>query len=231
MATLSRDQLYSYARAAGFTGAALDEVVAIALAESGGNTTHVNVNAASTTTIGGKTTKVPAGTKDRGVLQINDWWNPSVSDTCAFDPTCSFQWAFKVTGGKQPTSSSDPFKPYWVTVQNGAYKKYLTSGSASGVNNPVASGVGTTAGATTGAAAPAIPFIDLSPITNWLASMQGLWDWLSNPIRVIKLIVGIMLVAGSIFLLVSPEGNAAAGIIQDVLPEAKAQPKEAKEDE
>lgn len=100
------------------------------------------------------------------------------------------------------------------------------------MNNPVASGVGTAAGALTGAAAPAIPFIDLSPITNWIASMQGLWDWLSNPIRVLKLIVGVMLIAGSIFLLVSPEASQAAGIIGDFLPgEEKAQPKEAKEDE
>jgi hypothetical protein len=44
MAVLSRAQLYQYAQGAGFTGAAADEVVAIALAESGGDTTHRNVN-------------------------------------------------------------------------------------------------------------------------------------------------------------------------------------------
>jgi Lysozyme like domain len=164
MTVLSRAQLYQYAQAAGFSGAAADEVVAIAFAESSGDTTHVNVNGASVTKIGGVTTNVPAGTKDRGILQINDWWNSGkpgsgalVTDACAFDPTCSFKWAYGVTGGKQPTASSDPFRAYWVTVQNGAYKKYLTPGGASTSTNTSTSSTSSTpsnpgiSGAVTGA--------------------------------------------------------------------------------
>lgn len=151
MATLNRAQLYSYAKNAGFTGAALDEVVAIALAESGGDTQHINVNKnGSTSTVNGKTVQVPAGTKDRGVLQINDWWNngqpghgAAVSDAQAFDPAFSFSWAYKVTGGKQPTASSDPFKAYWVTVQNGRYKQFLTPGGGGSSSNGSTTGSST----------------------------------------------------------------------------------------
>jgi hypothetical protein len=155
MANLTRSQLYGYAEAAGFTGSALDEVVAIAFAESGGDPTHKNVNGSSTATVNGQTVNVPAGTVDRGILQINDWWNNGstghgalVDDACAFDPTCSFKWAYKVTGGKQPSSSSDPFKPYWVTVQNAAYKQYLTPGWAN--SNTVTMPSGTSSATSSG---------------------------------------------------------------------------------
>ena len=124
MTKLSRDQLYQYGKQAGFTGAALDEVVAIAFAESAGDTQHQNVNHAQLTVNG---TTYPFST-DRGVLQINREWNPDVSDACAFDPVCSFAWAYKVTGGRQPAPGADPFKAYWVTVQQGQYKQFLTPG-------------------------------------------------------------------------------------------------------
>lgn len=49
----------------------------------------------------------------------------------------------------------------------------------------------------------------LSGIYSWFSSMQGLWDWLSNPIRIIKLITGILLIAVSIVLLVTPGDTIA----------------------
>jgi len=209
MATLSRDQLYQYGAAAGFTGGALDEVVAIALAESSGDTQHVNVNGPDT--INGKSV---SSSRDRGVLQINDIWNPDVSDAQAFDPTFSFQWAYKVTQGGQ----ANLFQAYWVTVQNGAYKQYLTAGSSGATGT-----TGTTTGLTMG-----VPMIDLTPITSWLTSLNSLWDWLRNPIRLIKLLVGLGLVVSSILLLLSPEAEevveAATG-----LPDAL--PKDGKDDE
>src|SRR5579875_3675878 len=127
MAILSRQQLYQYGYQAGFRGSALDEVVAIALAESGGDTQHIHVNGPSVT----NGIAVPAGTVDMGVLQINNWWNngqpghgPLVTQAQAFDPAYAFQWAYNVTKGGQPGL----FHAYWVTVQNGAYLKYLTPG-------------------------------------------------------------------------------------------------------
>lgn len=143
MTTLGCSQLYQYAVAAGFSGAALDEVVAIALAESGGDTMHINNNPnGSTAVVNGKTVNVPPNTKDYGVLQINTWWNPNVSVAQAQDPTFAFKWAYQMTGGKQPSATSDPFKPYWVTVQNGAYKSKLgqCSGSSSASSASSASG-------------------------------------------------------------------------------------------
>ncbi len=234
MTVLSRAQICAYAKGAGFTGAALDEIVAVALAESGGDTQHVNVNkSGSTAVVNGKTIQVPAGTKDRGLVQINDWWNNGksppgggggalVTDAQAFDPAFSMQWAYGRTGGKQPSAASDPFKAFWVTVQNGAYKSHLVTGGCSGVSGTTTSGVSslgaglaqgltatTLAGAGTATSASTsgsiLPTIDLSPITNWLGSLQPLWNWLSNPIRVVKMIVGIMLIGISAFLLIAPE--------------------------
>jgi hypothetical protein len=70
--------------------------------------------------------------------------------------------------------------------------------------------------------------IDLTPITSWLTSLNSLWDWLRNPIRLIKLLVGLGLVVSSILLLLSPEAEevveAATG-----LPDAL--PKDGKDDE
>lgn len=225
MTVLSRAQICSYAKAAGFTGAALDEIVAIALAESGGDTMHINNNPhSSTAVVNGKTVQVPANTKDYGLVQINTWWNPSVSIQQAQDPAFAMQWAFQRTGGKQPSAASDPFKPYWVTVQNGAYKQHLVSGGCSGVTGTTLSSVsslgaglaqnvaasalsaagagGSTSTSTSGSI---LPTIDLSPITNWLSSLQPLWNWLANPMRVVKMIVGLMLIGVSLFLLAAPE--------------------------
>jgi hypothetical protein len=50
----------------------------------------------------------------------------------------------------------------------------------------------------------------LSDIFSWFSSMQGLWDWLQNPMRLIKLLVGIGLVLASILLLIAPEGKEIA---------------------
>lgn len=46
----------------------------------------------------------------------------------------------------------------------------------------------------------------LSDIFGWLSSLQPLWEWLGNPLRVLKLIVGIMCIFASVFLLITP-GN------------------------
>jgi len=38
----------------------------------------------------------PAGSKDRGVLQINDYWHSNVSDECSFDIECSVKYTIKM---------------------------------------------------------------------------------------------------------------------------------------
>lgn len=109
MAILTQDQLTQDASQAGFTGTGLQDIVAIAMAESGGNTLASN-------TVGNS-----AGT-DRGVLQINSFFHPEVSNTCAYDPICSFTQAFNISQG------GTSFTP-WTTFDNGSFKKFLGSGS------------------------------------------------------------------------------------------------------
>lgn len=147
MAMLTRAQLYGYGQAAGFKGAALDEVVAIALAESGGDTQHIHINPASS---GWGGVNVPANTPDVGVLQINTWWNPSVTQAQAMDPTFAFQWAYKVTNGGQPGL----FNAYWSTVKNGAYLKQLTPGGASTAIAPTKTATTPTSTTTTSSSTP-----------------------------------------------------------------------------
>ena len=38
----------------------------------------------------------PAYSKDRGLLQINDYWHPSVSDECAYNPSCAIRYTIKM---------------------------------------------------------------------------------------------------------------------------------------
>lgn len=65
----------------------------IALAESGGNTLAVNT--------AGNT---PAGSRDRGLFQFNEYWNKDISDADAFDPVKATHWAYVKSDGFTDTS-------------------------------------------------------------------------------------------------------------------------------
>jgi hypothetical protein len=119
--SLSIQQLTQYAQQAGFSGSGLQNIVAIAMAESGGNPTAQNCNN-------------PGGTCDRGVLQINNCWHPEVSDSCANDPACAFKAAYSIS------NNGTSFTP-WTTFTSGAYKQFL---------NQVSNTVGNTLGSITG---------------------------------------------------------------------------------
>lgn len=85
--------------------------VAIAWHESRGNTRALNDK-----------NNTPPGSRDRGLWQINDHWNPSVTDDCAFDPECSTAWAaaeYKARGWKA-----------WATFARGAYRPFLEQAEA-----------------------------------------------------------------------------------------------------
>lgn len=115
MAILTVTGARLYAQKAGFSGQALDIILAIAQAESGLNTLATNINSDSHTFPDGHT----GPSEDRGVLQINNYWWPQVTDAMAFDPTTAFQWGYTIS--KQGTN----FTP-WSTYTSGAYKRYLT---------------------------------------------------------------------------------------------------------
>lgn len=121
MTTLTRNQALVLANNAGFRGQAANIIVAIAQAESG-----LRDNA--TNTVG----NTPPST-DRGILQINSYWHPEVSDACAFNAMCSFQQAYRISGGG--TSFSQ-----WATYNGGQYKKYLGEGGDPAIIPPPVAG-------------------------------------------------------------------------------------------
>jgi murein DD-endopeptidase MepM/ murein hydrolase activator NlpD len=102
---LNQQQLTNYAQQAGFQGQALQDIVAIAMAESGGNTNAYNGNDPN----GGSF----------GILQINGiHFGTGTSQSCAFDPACSFRFAYQLSGG------GNNLQP-WSTYTSGFYKKFL----------------------------------------------------------------------------------------------------------
>lgn len=87
MTILNGSQIAQYAYKAGFRGQALNTAVAIALAESGGNTNAYNPESAAGT---------PAGSGSRGLWQIYGVAHPEFNNDSAFDPAINAQAAFKV---------------------------------------------------------------------------------------------------------------------------------------
>jgi murein DD-endopeptidase MepM/ murein hydrolase activator NlpD len=68
---------------------------------------------------------------------------------------------------------------------------------------------------TTGSGAPII-----GPLIDWLQQTLGpTLDWFSNPTRIIKLVVGVLLVGVALFMLVAPEGEK---VVKEVEPIAEA---------
>lgn len=101
MTRLSGAQVAAVAASAGFTGPGLVRAVAVALAESGGQTDAVGVNADRWRS------------RDRGLWQINNHWHPEVSDSDAFDPARAARHAHRISRGGADWSQ-------WATWRNGA---------------------------------------------------------------------------------------------------------------
>ena len=81
--------------------------VSICMAESGGNSHATNVNSDSHHSI------------DRGLWQVNSYWHPEVSESCAFDAECNAKAAVQIS------SNGTNWGP-WSTYHNGAYKSYTS---------------------------------------------------------------------------------------------------------
>ena len=113
---LTKDQIRQYAEQAGFTGAALDTMVAIVMAESGGR-----VDAGFEH--GTDTNLTEQGEKSVGLSQINyrpsrDANNPIRNPEANLDPLTNLRNAFEISGGGQN------FGP-WTTYNTGAYRSHL----------------------------------------------------------------------------------------------------------
>ncbi len=105
------DLCVSVGRAAGFDGEILVTAVAVAMAES-----RCDPNAT------GYNDGPPAST-DRGLWQINDYWHPEVSDSCAYDAACNARAAYRISSG------GDDWTP-WSTYNNGTYRGFLDEARA-----------------------------------------------------------------------------------------------------
>ncbi len=109
---LTREQIADYARRAGFPEAAINTMVAIALAESRGNPEAHCFNC------------VPGVQEDsRGLWQINVRAHPEYASQNLSDPLTNAKAALDISRG------GTKFTP-WTTFTSGAYKKYLAGEAA-----------------------------------------------------------------------------------------------------
>lgn len=198
MAQVTYEQLYQYAGLAGFREPGLHTIVAIAQAESGGRSDAVN----KSDPYGGS----------YGILQINGahiigMGGNAVTLQCAYDPACSFRYAYKLSGG------GTNFRA-WGSYTNGSYTKYLQSPYVNdGSVTPIDKVGTTTNGAAPGNLAPLAltgsPLDGIAAIgTQFTALMKQFktaFEWLANPMRIIKMVVGIGLLWLSIALMMSEE--------------------------
>jgi hypothetical protein len=156
-------------------------ITAIAMAESaGGNTCAWNPND-------------PYG-GSYGIVQINGahFSGGETTQACALDPACALKFAYGLS--QQGTKWSD-----WGTYTNGSYLQYLSGAS------------GATPAAGTGTAALSATSTDpLAGITSFVSSLSGLVPWLNNPLRIVKMVVGVGLVLVAILLLIAPEAEKIA---------------------
>jgi Lysozyme like domain len=211
MPILSRQQIQQYAYNAGFRGAALNTIVAIAFAESGGNTTAYNPSD-------------PYG-GSFGLVQINGahFSSGGTNQACADDPQCAMNYAFKLSNG------GGNFLP-WGTYTNGSWLHYLQGTGVTGVTGSSNFQGGSGSAGSGGSSTPA-GFNPLSPgdwataiqsaITNAFKPIVGdpnqkgsLISYISNPLRLVKTSTGIVLIIVALGLMVY-----GLGIVDVAVPE------------
>lgn len=232
--SLTSDQVAQLMRNAGFPDNAIATGVAIAEAESSWQSGNCNPNDPN----GGSF----------GLWQINGiHFLNGTSLACAFDPQCSTNYAYQLSGGGQDWSP-------WGTYTSGAYQQYLNGNTVNNNNQfslDISSGKGpggcpgkgekctcppgysqtTNSLGTPICKNDSFPFNTasckecpgssdpLTKISNFLDyfsqllhSLSSFSQWLSDPIRIIKLVFGILLIGGAIFLIASPQSQVARTI-------------------
>lgn len=209
--SLSSDQVAQLMRNAGFPDSAIPTGVAIAQAESGFQTGNCNPND-------------PYG-GSFGLWQINgSHFQGSTTMACAFDPQCSTNFTYQLSNGGQNWSA-------WGTFTSGLYKQYLNGASptlTTGTGCQCAQGDTSEkilgkdmckhTDATTGivqyytcGSTPAgggIPGMDLTTALSYII------PWIKDPTRLLKLIFGVLLIGGAIFLVASPQGQIAQTLMK-----------------
>lgn len=120
MTTLTAQQIAGAAQQAGFTGNDLVIAVAVAFAESGGNTEAVNHNA--------------NGSTDYGLWQINTVHGSLLNQGDKFNPIDNARMAFTVFKGSGWRA--------WTTYNTGAYLPFMPRAQLA-AGNPTSPGAGT----------------------------------------------------------------------------------------
>ena len=106
MAKLTPQQIYALAKSVGLSPPRALVATAIALAESGGDTSIFSEPNAD-------------GSIDRGLWQINNKAHPDILDSCALDAVCNAHAMMTI-------SDNGMNWRWWSTYTNGDYKKHLS---------------------------------------------------------------------------------------------------------
>jgi len=189
MAQLTADQIRTLAQNAGFTGSALDIAVAVALAESGGNTNSYNPETAAGTA---------AGSGSRGLWQIYGSAHPEYNNDAVLDPAANAAAAYKVY-----QEAGNSFTP-WSTFNNGAINQFLSNLGDLYAGGVAAAGSAATSAAT-GAAAGTLAGADwkiglLGPIAPTVDVLNKVSAAISNPANIKKVGTDAGFIAGGVFL-------------------------------
>jgi Lysozyme like domain len=190
VATITSGEIGRHAHAAGFSGLDLRTAVAVALAESGGNTNARNLSSRE---------------DSRGLWQINVRAHPEFASSNLFDPAMNAR-AAKAVLNKQGWGAWSVFKNgkflLFMPAATGAVAGLVTTDVAASLPGAgeIASGVGELTGAK--AAGEALT----------LAAKAG--TWISDPrnwIRILYVALGGALVIGALVVVAQPIATEVAG--------------------
>lgn len=222
--TLSSDQVAQLMRNAGFPDSAIPTGIAIAEAESSWQTGNCNPNDPN----GGSF----------GLWQINGiHFLNGTSLACAFDPQCSTNYAYQLSNGGQDwtpwgTYTSGAYQQYLngntLPTGNIQFSSEISSGKCPDKGQPCTCPDGYSV-AVNNLGKPicknnAFPYNTasckecpgssdpLTKISNFLDSISQFGQWLADPVRIIKLVFGVLLIGGAIFLIASPQSQVARTI-------------------
>jgi len=152
MAQLTPQQIAQLAYNAGFRGAALNQAVAIALAESGGRTDAYNPEAAAGTV---------TGSGSRGLWQIYGTAHPEYNNSQAFDPQVNANAAFKVF-----MEAGKSFRP-WSTYNLGTRASVDYAASIKSAVKQTARNIGSAGSSQRPAPVRTVATGTQTPVNNW----------------------------------------------------------------
>jgi hypothetical protein len=216
---LTAPQIAQYAYNAGFRGDGLVWSIAVAEAESGGNTTARNVNSD------------PERTTDRGLWQLNSKWHSEVSDAQADDPASAAAAAFRISAGGRSWAQWSTY-PAAASRHLGEAKMAAASVDTSGATNASFNPLDPFGLVSGGAAAAGGAIDGLATAGKSLAGMATMAaataEWIANPhnwMRVVEVLGGIAALIGGVYLLsktgAGPMADTAATVTHTITKAAQ----------